>query len=59
MGFNHDPIKQAQEIIFSRKLKKVTQPPLVFNNANVSHCKSQKHLGITLDWKLTFEDGIK
>ena len=29
---------------------------MVFNNANVSSCKSQKHLGILLDGKLTFED---
>ena len=30
-----------------------------FNNANVSQCKSQKHLGIILDSKLTFEDHYK
>ena len=30
-------------------------PPLVFNNANVYQCKSQKHLGIILNSKLTFE----
>ena len=59
MRFNPDPSKQAQEVIFSRKLKKVTHPPLVFNNANVSQCKSQKHLGIILDSKLTFEDHYK
>ena len=59
MSFNPDPSKQAQEVIFSRKLKKVTHPPLVFNNANVSQCKSQKHLGIILDSKLTFEDHYK
>ena len=56
MSFNPDPSKQAQEVIFSRKLKKVTHPPLVFNNASVSQCKSQKHLGTILDSKLTFED---
>ena len=59
MSFNPDPSKQAQEVIFSRKLKKVTHPPLVFNNANVSQRKSQKHLGIILDSKLTFEDHYK
>ena len=51
--------KQAQEVIFSRKLKTVSHPPLVFNNANVSSCKSQKHLGILLDSKLTFEEHCK
>ena len=58
MSFNPDPSKQAQEVIFSRKLKRVTHPPLVFNNA-VSQRKSQKHLGIILDSKLTFEDHYK
>ena len=56
MSLNPDPSKQSQEVIFSRKLKKLTHPSLVFNNANVSQCKSQKHLGIILDSKLTFED---
>ena len=44
--FNPDPRKQAQEVTFSRKLKNVSHPPLIFNNANVSSCKSQKYLGI-------------
>ena len=30
MSFNPDPSKQAQEVIFSRKLKNVSHPPLVF-----------------------------
>ena len=59
MSCNPDPSKQAQEVIFSRKLKNVSHPPLVFNNANVSSCKSQKHLGILLDSKLTFEEHYK
>ena len=59
MSFNPDPSKQAQEVIFSRKLKRVTHPPLFFNNANVSQRKSQKHLGIILDSKLKFEDHYK
>ena len=28
--FNLDPIKQAQEIIFTRKIRKEDHPPLVF-----------------------------
>ena len=60
MSFNSDLRKQAQEIIFCRKLKNVSYPPLVFNNANVvSLCKSQKHLGILLDSKLAFEEHYK
>ena len=54
MSFNPDP-----RSYFSRKLKKVPHPPLVFNNSNVSQCKSQKHLGIKLDSKLTFEEHYK
>ena len=59
MSFNPDPSKQAQEAIFSRKLKNVSHPPLVFNNANFSSCKSQKYSGIFLDSKSTFEEHYK
>ena len=59
INFNPEPSKQAHEAIFSRKSKNVLHPPLVFNNANVSSCKSQKHLGILLDSKLTFEEHYK
>ena len=59
MTFNPDRRKQAQEIIFSRKLKKATHPPLLFNKNNVSQVNSQKHLGVILDVKLTFEEHPK
>ena len=36
MNFNPHPTKQAQEVIFSHKTKKLPHPPLVFNNANVT-----------------------
>ena len=52
---NSNPSKQAQEVIFSRKLKNVPHLPLVFENVNVSQCKSQKHQGIILDTNLAFE----
>ena len=58
MIFNPDATKQAQEVIFSRKIKKTTHPPLVFKNAIVSQTNSQKHLGVTLDLKLTFEEHL-
>ena len=32
MNFNPDPSKQAQEVIFTRKVKKVLHPPILFNN---------------------------
>ena len=56
MSFNLDPSKLAQEVIFSRKSKRLTYPLLVFNN--VSQTFSQKHLGVILDFKLTFEDHL-
>ena len=58
MSFNPDPNKQAQEVIFSRKLKKVCHLPLRFNNNNVSQVSSQKHLGLTLDNRLTFDEHL-
>ena len=33
MNFNADPNKQAHKIIFSRKVKEINHPPLVFNIA--------------------------
>ena len=58
MSFNLDLSKQALEVIFSQKSKRPTHPPLVFNNNNVSQSFSQKHLGVILDFKLTFEDHL-
>ena len=49
MSFNPDPQKQPQEVIFSRKSKVISHPPLVFNNNNVIQNTSQKYLGIILD----------
>ena len=54
MHFNPDPNKQANEVIFSRKSKVHSHPPLTFNNNDVKKCPHQKHLGIILDSKLDF-----
>ena len=59
MSFNPDPSKQAQEIIFSRKTKKVPHPSLRFNNNIVSQIPYQKHHGIFFDVRLTFEEHLK
>ena len=59
MTFNPDRSKQAQEVVFSRKLKKTTDPPLFFNNNNVSQVNFQTHLGVILEVKLTFEEHLK
>ena len=58
MSFNPDPNKQAQEVIFSRKIKKSVQPPLIFGNSIVIQLITQKHLRMFLDTKLDFfKDG--
>ena len=57
-SLNPDPSKQSQEVIFSHKIKKLPHPPLVFNNNNVLRTSSQKHLVVTLDVKLTFDEHL-
>ena len=56
MQFNPDPNKQANEIIFSRKLvsKNLSHPPVKFNNNNITRCSHQKHLEVVLDLNLNF-----
>ena len=54
MSFNPDLNKQAQEVIFSRKLKKSSHPKIFFNNAPVFCANWQKHLGMCLDETLNF-----
>ena len=58
ISFNLDPSKQAQKVIFSCKSKRPTHPSLVFKDNNVSQSFSQKHLGVILDFKLTFEEHL-
>ena len=59
MSFNPDPKKQVQEVIFSWKSKAISHPPLVLNNNNVIQTISQKHLGIILDTRLSFEKHLE
>ena len=56
MSFNPDLNKQTQEVTFIRKIKINIHPLLVFNNNVVSQVNSHKHLGIIIDFKLTFEE---
>ena len=58
MNFNLDTTKQAQEVIFSRKVKK-KQFILHTIHASVARTSPQKHLGIILDNRLKFDDHIK
>ena len=59
MSFNPDPSKQAQEIIFSRKKMKSSNPSVYFNNIPVSSTSVHKHLGMLLNDKLGYEHHLK
>ena len=41
---NEFPSKQAQEVIFTRKVGKTVHLPIFFNNKPVQKISSQKHL---------------
>ena len=58
MSFNPDQTKQAQGIIFSRKKNASLHPPLFFNNSEIKLSSNQKHLGLTLESKLSFNEDI-
>ena len=58
MSFNPDKNKQAKEVIFSRKLRKVFHPNLSFNDQPIERSVAHKHLGLTLDEKLSFTNCI-
>ena len=59
MTFTPDPNKQAQEVIFSRKIRKTSHPPLTFNNNSVKQVQSQKNLGDYLDSRLDFREHLQ
>ena len=59
MSFNPDPTKQAQEVIFSRKITKKFHPKIFSNNISVSKADYQNYLGLHLDSKLSFGIHIK
>ena len=59
MSLNPDPNKQAQEIIFSRKLNKPNHPTLNFNNIVAIISLPHKHLGMILDTKLDSQEYLK
>ena len=59
MSLNPDPNKQAQEIVFSRKLNKPNHPTSNFNNIVAIQSLTHKHLGMILDTKLDFQEYLK
>ena len=46
--------KQAQEVIFNRKINKTDHPPSYFNQDLVESSSSHKLLGMVLDTRLDF-----
>ena len=59
MSLYPDPSKQAQEVIFTRKIENVVHPQIFFNDKPVQQVSSQKHLGIILVTSLTFDENIR
>ena len=57
MNFNPDPTKQAQKLIFSRKVQTTNHP--FFNENVVPQTSLQKHPGMFLDSKLYFSEHLK
>ena len=53
--FNPDPNKQATELLFSCKKNSPNHPSLFFNGTVVPKVNKQKHLGLILESKLSFE----
>ena len=59
MNFNPDPSKQAQELLFSRKISSKPYPSLNFNDNPFHQVQLQKPLGLFLDPKLSFAEHIQ
>ena len=59
ISFNPDPSKQAQEVIFCRKIQKTCHPSIYFNNKSVKQVPSQKHPRTILDTKVKFQEHLK
>ena len=55
LEFNPDPTKQATEVLFSCKKSNSIHPQILFNGTVVVKMSEQKHLGLVLDSKLSFE----
>ena len=59
MRFNPGPKRQAQDVIFSRKINEIDHLPLYFNDNLVKSSSAHKHLGMILDTKLDFSLYLK
>ena len=59
MGFSvKNAKKQAQEVLFSKKVESKNSLALTFNKTEVTTCLSQKHLGLILDEWLNLTEHI-
>ena len=47
---------KAQKVTFTRKSKNIRHPLLIFNKSKVFQSPTQKHLGLILDNRLSFEE---
>ena len=58
MSFNPDMNKQVTGVYFSQRRAKSLPPLIIFNNNNVLNSPCQKHLGLVLDSKLSFNEHV-
>ena len=58
MSFNPDMNKQVTGVCFSQRRAKSLPPLIIFNNNNVLNSPCQKHLGLVLDSKLSFNEHV-
>ena len=54
-----NPCKQAQELLFSRKVSSKLYASLHFNDNFIHQVQFQKHIGLFLDSKLSFAEQIQ
>ena len=59
MNFDPDPSKQAQELLFNQKASSKPYPSLNFNENLVHQVQLQRHIGLFLDPKLSFDERIQ
>ena len=59
ISFNPDASKQAQEVIFSKKVNKLSQSFVLFINIHVQNTSTQRYLGVDLDKRRNFNPHIR